>query len=184
MQNQLKEDNNYTIEYATEALNRNIGWINSADNKASILIAVVGFIFGGSSLLINTEKVFKLFENGDFSDKVISIFLMLLFCLFSVAFILTLVNIFKTLLIRVIKSKSTDIDNIHFFKDISKMTYENYIDKINKITKKDVLNELLAQIYETARIANIKHLNLHYSYKNLTFAIVAFLIYSLIVAFL
>src|SRR5690554_5168752 len=47
----------YKKEDALTTIDRNIIWINSADNKSSILLGVYSFILGGSIFLFDTSII-------------------------------------------------------------------------------------------------------------------------------
>lgn len=51
------------------------------------------------------------------------------------------------------------------------------MNKIYQMKDKDILEEVLSQIYETSHIAGSKHNNLNRSYARLAVSIIAMLIY-------
>lgn len=171
----------YTKVDAQQALDRAISWINTADNKAAIIIAVISFLFGSGLLILSPESLLALgqSETGYRVVFVVLAYLTLLSMLISL--LVSIVTVVATLIVRdkvQVKSKGPD-KKITFFHDISKSEYQNFKKDITTITEEELMEDLIHQIYVVSTIAHKKYKNLKTCYATLAISFISSILYSL-----
>ncbi len=135
-------------------------WINNSDNKASIILGLVGIlltiIFTTGNITSQTTKIMKeLFLNTNFSDILYLIFFLGSICVG----ILGLCDLIKVL-IPTLKMKTNKIKSYMFFGSIACYTsFNEYKEDLLKSTEEDVFEDLLNQVYQNSIICNKKYEN-------------------------
>ena len=140
------------IEYATQTLERNIGFINTCDTKASIILATVGVlitIFFTSDVLTKSVSIVKAVckEKGCFN------ILYLIFLVISILILLLgLKNLISVLIGRVdnISDECKDLkygSRIFFAGIVNSGKISTYRTKFLKMTDEEYLDEIINQIY-------------------------------------
>lgn len=135
-------------------------WINNSDNKASIILGLVGIlltiIFTTGNITSQTTKIMKeLFLNTNFSDILYLIFFLGSICIC----ILGLCDLIKVL-IPTLKMKTNKIKSYMFFGSISCYTsFNEYKEDLLKSTEEDIFEDLLNQVYQNSIICNKKYEN-------------------------
>ena len=150
------------IEYATHTLERNIGFINMCDTKASIVLATIGVlitIFFSSEILNKISSIVSIaYKEKNFCS---TLFLILFFISIFILMI-GFKNLISVLIGRV-NNISSEFKGVKygskiFFTDIvdsHKIT--TYKKDFLKMTNEDYLDELINQIYLNSKIASIKY---------------------------
>lgn len=163
-----KEELDFQILVATQTLERNIGFINNCDNKASIILSVVGVLFAillTNDGVKNIEGIFRqiLLWGNFFTYALIILFIV------SVLTIIVGLILLGTVLIGRTSEKAKGMpktsSNI-FFNGIneckSSLEYQN---DFKSMDRGRVLDELLSQIYINADIASQKYKRFNLGYK-------------------
>lgn len=150
----------YKIEIAAQTLERNIGFITNCDNKTSIVLAAFGVLL---AIILTNEGLNKMFNivKTCISTKTFCSILYLL-CFLGATFLMV-IGMFN--LGRVLVAKTSeeaigrkDENSCIFFSGIRKNgNYNTYYQKFNAMSKEDILNDLLEQVYINADIASIKY---------------------------
>lgn len=118
--------------------------ISSFDNKAGILISVVGILFAFSFSVL---EVFTYVKSHN-----MFVCLSVFYCAFVVS---TFVTIFLAVMVIVPRVNKLDKVNVNYYRDIVEMNYESFsVNRDNFFTKDDVL---FSQIKMNSTICNRKH---------------------------
>jgi hypothetical protein len=176
MPTQLKKDS-YSKDDAMSTLERNIGWINSADNKASILLGVLSFLFGGLILTVDTVQVQQMIDSGESNQYVLAIGIAISGFALSISILCTILFL---LLVLIAKTSHIDKDSknsVFFFNDISKWTLSEFHKITHEIDTEDILEDLTSQVYVTSFIATNKYRYLRKGYMFLTIAFISSIVY-------
>lgn len=135
-------------------------WINNSDNKASIILGLVGIlltiIFTTGNVTSQTAKIMKdIFLNINFSDILYLIFFLESICVC----ILGLCDLIKVL-IPTLKMKTNRIKSYMFFGSIAcYVSFKEYKEDLLKSTEEDIFEDLLNQVYQNSIICNKKYTN-------------------------
>lgn len=135
-------------------------WINNSDNKAAIILGLVGIlltiIFTNGNVLSRTVKIMKeIFLNINFSDILYLIFFLgsICVCIFG---LYALIKV----LIPTLKMKTYRTKSYMFFGSIaSYFSFNEYKEGLLKSTEEDILDDLLNQVYQNSIICNKKFVN-------------------------
>ncbi len=178
------EKSSYSKDDALQTLNRNITWINSADSKSSILMAVIGFLYSGSFLLVDQSKLTNIIQNGLWYEKLSAFFLSLSAIVMGVSFIITVLFLILVLLTRTKSVVDKPGKNFFYFGDISNKSYLDFKELVKGVKTSEILEDLISQVYNTSVIASIKYNYLRKSYRSLIVTLISTLIYSFLLAFI
>ncbi|MCR3906945.1 MAG: DUF5706 domain-containing protein [Tenericutes bacterium] len=175
---------NYNKEYAFWTIERNISWINSADNKAAILLAFLSFLFGGSIFITDMAKIQEMLTAGNTNETLLAVGIIISALFLALSLIIT-----PVLLILVIFSRTKSINrktlkNVLFFNDISKDSYEEFYNIVKLISEDEILEDLVSQVYITSSIAHKKYHLLNLGYIAFITSIFLVLIYTFLVSLL
>lgn len=131
-----------------EKVNENIGiikeQIDKFDNKANILITIVGIIFAISLSMLD---VFRTFESITASYILLLIFTSLYFVFFGLEMFFLIMVIYPR------KKKNKDKKSLSYYIDVSKMTDDEIIDSFDN---EDCISEI-DQLKINANICTRKH---------------------------
>lgn len=155
-----EEDLKYKIEIATQTLDRNIGFVTNCDNKTSIVLATFGVLL---AIILTNEGLSKIYnilkaciEMKTFCS------ILYLFCFVGVIFVLVL-GMFNLGSVLVAKTSEKaigrhDENSRIFFAGIRKSgSYNTYNQRFYAMSKEDLLNDLIEQVYINADIASTKY---------------------------
>lgn len=168
----------YKIEKASEILERNIGFITSCDNKTSIVLTIVGVLF---TIILTTDGIDTIYNIICSSISAITFFnLLYLFCFFVSLLILFLgiCNLINILIARTYLNPTGihSSKSISFFSGINKYKdYKTYKKKFYSMSKQELLDDLVSEIYINADIATKKYN--HYN-RGLKLTIIGFLLFT------
>lgn len=154
------EDLEYKIEIATQTLERNIGFVTNCDNKTSIVLAAFGVFL---AIILTNEGLNEIFNivKACIAIKTFCSILYLL-CFVGAIFVMIL-GMFNLGSVLVAKTSEEaigrkDENSRIFFAGIRKNgNYNTYHQKFCAMSKEDLLNDLIGQIYINADIASIKY---------------------------
>ena len=150
------------LEYALTILNRTDSWINSCDNKLSILVGVCGVVL---TIFLTTDSINKAY---DFLKEIIqnckgaNKYLFLIATIILLAFYcITCFHIVNAVVARIDGSKykqdkMSNNSNL-FFKSISEKEYIEFRNSFHGDTAQDKLNDVLTQVYINSAIATKKY---------------------------
>ena len=154
------EDLEYKIEIATQILDRNIGFVTNCDNKTSIVLATFGVLL---AIILTNEGLNEIFNivKACIATKTFCSLLYLL-CFAGAIFymVLGMLNIGSVLVAKTSEEAigRKDENSRIFFAGIRKNgDYNTYHQKFCAMSKEDLLNDLIEQIYINADIASIKY---------------------------
>lgn len=120
-------------------------WIKSADQKASIFVAIsIGLLAFGGNEYVN-------FMIERLANSPLWLILLSVICIVTLGW-----SIVKALLI-IKPSLSNNATSVTFFGHIAQWNLKTYRKKINAMNKKDYWNEITEQIVTTSKIAQKKH---------------------------
>lgn len=144
-------ETNDKLRYSLENIQRQI---EKFDNKASILIAIVGIVFAISLGMLDVFSQLSLSEMTQ--DVAVKYTLMIVFIsLYFLSFILEM--LFLLLVIYPRKKKQIGYDSLSYYMDVAKMTKEDIEEYANKLNETNILVE---QLSINAKICASKHKNL------------------------
>ena len=154
------EDLEYKIEIATQTLERNIGFVTNCDNKTSIVLAAFGVLL---AIILTNEGLNEIFNivKACIAAKTFCSILYLL-CFVGAIFVMVL-GMFNLGSVLVAKTSEEaigrkDENSRIFFAGIRKNgDYNVYRQKFCAMSKEELLNDLIEQIYINADIASIKY---------------------------
>lgn len=159
--NSINEDEiKYKIEVATQILDRNISFVTNCDNKTSIILTVIGVLL---TIIMTNEGLNEIFsivrgclESKNFCD------VLYLICFMS-AIVLMLWGMFNLGSVLIAKTteeaagKKEESSRI-FFSGIRKSgTCKDYNIRFHEMSKEDLLNDLIEQVYINSDIASLKY---------------------------
>jgi hypothetical protein len=173
-------DIDFKIEIATQTLERNIGFINSCDNKASIILTVVGVLL---TIILTNEgiiRIFVLLQNCINAKTMCSIIYLILLSAVLLILCAGLVLLINVLIAKVDNSEVSNNSPIFFSGINSYKNIKEYSEKIYKMSKDDILNELISEIYINADIATKKYKKYNIGLKLTISGFIVFIIFILI----
>lgn len=154
------EDLDYKIEIATQTLERNIGFIANCDNKTSIALAAFGVLL---AIILTNEGINKIFDIIKTCIQIKTFCSMFYLAYFAVAIFVMLWGMFNLGNVLIAKTSEESIGrkdekSCIFFAGIRKSgNYKTYNQRFCAMSKEDLLNDLIEQIYINADIASIKY---------------------------
>lgn len=175
-----KEDIEYKIEIATQTLDRNIGFIATCDNKTSIVLATIGVLLAIIFTNEGLNEIFHIVKSCIDEKTFCNIFYLVCFVGSTFVLGLGLFNLCKILVAKtsevVIEGK--DANSRIFFDGIIKNgDYKTYTQRFYAMSKEELLNELIEQIYINAEIATTKYKTYN---EGLKCTVVGFILFVLI----
>ena len=171
-------DLEYKIEIATQTLDRNIGFIANCDNKTSIVLASFGVLL---AIILTNEglnEIFRIIKTCIEARNFCNILYLL--CFAGSVFVM-LFGMFKLGSVLVAKTSEKAIgrkDELSriFFVGIRKSgDYEAYHQRFYTMSKEDLLDDLIEQIYINADIASTKYATYNLGLKRATVGFVLFI---------
>lgn len=155
-----KEDLEYKIEIATQTLDRNIGFITNCDNKTSIVLAAFGVLL---AIILTNEglnEIFSIVKTCIETKTFCNIFYLVCFAGAIFVMVLGMFNLGSVLVAKTSEEAigRKDENSRIFFAGIRKSgDYKTYNQRFYAMSKEDLLNDLIEQIYINADIASIKY---------------------------
>lgn len=137
-------------------------WINNSDNKASIMIAFLGFSL--FELCKNTNYINciinilqKCISNINFSDCLFILFM-------GISFVFIILGLYKLLkvLIPSLKNNKTLPESLIYYGYISSIEQSDYRKMVKEATEEKVINDLINQNYINSKICFKKFNNFKY----------------------
>lgn len=161
-----------TLEANYKNLERVINWIENADKKANIIIAFNGGLIG--LIFANSARISDLMENTTLFSS-FHIVLLAVFGSFLIFFALSTYNALRVLLPDI---KPRPFKNKHFyFYTIADFKFEKFKEKMDKLSKEQIISALSEQTYINAQIAKNKFDHLVRGWKLLAASIICGLLF-------
>lgn len=154
------ENIEYKIEIATQTLDRNIGFVTNCDNKTSIVLASFGVLL---AIILTNEglnEIFNIVKSCITTKTFCSILYLLCFAGAIFAMVWGMFNLGSVLVAKTSEEAigRKDENSRIFFAGIRKNgDYNAYHQRFCAMSKEDLLNDLIEQIYINANIASIKY---------------------------
>lgn len=148
------------IEIATQTLERNISFVTNCDNKTSIVLAIIGVFL---TIILTNDGLNAIY--GIIKACIeIKIFCSIMYLLaLGVAIVVMVLGIYNLCMVLIAKTSETaeglTLTNSRiFFTGINKHgNYEVYKAKFYEMSERELLDELIAQIYINSDIASKKY---------------------------
>ena len=150
----------FQIEQATQTLERNIGFITTCDNKASVVLTAIGVLLTLIFTNDGLETINQILTSCIKEKTFCSALYLIVFIIVIVAFLFGLYNLIGVLVARTnMKANGTEkIDSQIFFLGIAKnANYNIYKDNFYKLSRQNFLDQLISEIYINAIIAERKY---------------------------
>ncbi len=173
------------IEYATQTLERNIGFINTCDSKTSIVLTAFGvcvtIIFTSEGIHTILNIIYKALEFPSFCN----VAFLLCLALSCIILLIGITNLISVLLGRVnLKTKnkniSTDKTPIFFSGIVENSSFLSYKKKFINMNDEKYLDYLITEIYINSQIASIKYSKYNWGVKLTCIGFGLFLLFSII----
>lgn len=178
-----EEDLEYKIEIATQILDRNIGFVTNCDNKTSIVLATFEVLL---AIILTNEGLIKInsilkacIETKTFC----SILYLISFAGVLFVMVLGMFNLGSVLVAKTSEKAigSHDENSRTFFAGIRKSgSYNTYNQRFYAMSREDLLNDLIEQIYINADIASTKYARYNLGLKRTIIGFVLFVALLLI----
>lgn len=177
------EELEYKIEIATQTLDRNIGFVTNCDNKTSIVLATFGVLL---AIILTNEGLSKIYSilKACIEIKTFCSILYLI-CFAGVLFVMVLgmINLGSVLVAKTSEKAigRHDENSRIFFAGIRKSgSCNTYNQRFYTMSKEDLLNDLIEQIYINADIASTKYARYNLGLKRTIIGFVLFVALLLI----
>ena len=170
-------DHPYSTDFLQSTLDRIIGFVNSCDVKASIVLGIFGIVVGGllsdsilSIILCNLNIAIG-------SDGLIATFYLVLFALSSLSILIGLFSLIGAISAKIKPSKK---DSKIYFVDIAEnANEESYKKKLVPLKEKELNDDLISQIYINSEICTRKYKRYNFGLMVLVIGVVVFLLVNL-----
>ena len=170
-------DHPYSTDFLQSTLDRIIGFVNSCDVKASIVLGIFGIVLGGllsdsilSIILCNLNIAIG-------SDGLIATLYLVLFTLSSLSILIGLFSLISAISAKVKPSKR---DSRVYFVDIANnATIEAYKKKLVPLKETEVNDDLISQIYINSKICTRKYKRYNFGLIVLVIGVIVFLLVNL-----
>ena len=157
--NNTKPNIDYQIEITTQTLERNLGFISNCDNKASIILTAVGVLL---TIILTSEGLASIKDILKKSLSQITFLNFIYMFVFFSSVIILLSGILFLISVLIARSGISETkgskNSLIFFGGINSFNkITNYEKAIKKMDKKDLLDDLISQIYINSKIATKKY---------------------------
>lgn len=149
-------NNTYSKDEAFKLLEIVNDSIKHTDNKSAILMGLIALLIGLTTKVFEAVRIIS-----DWNNKVLCVFLLLLFILYCGSVFLSI--IFSSLVFvsrykseKYIKHKNLRGNSLLFFGDIAKMGYKEFKDKSSRVSDEEFINEINEQIIINSTISKKK----------------------------
>lgn len=180
--NNTKPNIDYQIEITTQTLERNLGFISNCDNKASIILTAVGVLL---TIILTSEGLASIKDILKKSLSQITFLNFLYMFMFFSSVIILLSGILFLISVLIARSGISETkgskNSLIFFGGINSFNrIANYEKAIKKMDKKDLLDDLISQIYINSKIATKKYRRYNLGLK---FTVIGFFLFIGVILF-
>lgn len=178
-----EEEVKYKIEIATQTLERNINFVANCDNKTSIILTAFGVLL---TIILTNEGLNKIFSIVKSCLDLISCYNVLYLICLGIVISIMIVGMFNLGSVLIAKttgetSGKRDASSRIFFSGIRNSgTCKDYNSKFLEMSKEELLNDLIEQIYINADIASLKYKKYNQGLKQATIGLILFITILLI----
>lgn len=180
--NNTKPNIDYQIEITTQTLERNLGFISNCDNKASIILTAVGVLL---TIILTSEGLASIKDILKKSLSQITFLNFIYMFMFFSSVIILLSGILFLISVLIARSGISETkgskNSLIFFGGINSFNrIANYEKAIKKMDKKDLLDDLISQIYINSKIATKKYRKYNLGLK---FTVIGFFLFIGVILF-
>ena len=180
--NNTKPNIDYQIEITTQTLERNLGFISNCDNKASIILTAVGVLL---TIILTSEGLASIKDILKKSLNQITFLNFIYMFVFFSSVIILLSGILFLISVLIARSGISETkgskNSLIFFGGINSFNkIANYEKAIKKMDKKDLLDDLISQIYINSKIATKKYRRYNLGLK---FTVIGFFLFIGVILF-
>lgn len=180
--NNTKPNIDYQIEITTQTLERNLGFISNCDNKASIILTAVGVLL---TIILTSEGLASIKDILKKSLSQITFLNFIYMFVFFSSVIILLSGILFLISVLIARSGISETkgskNSLIFFGGINSFNkIANYEKAIKKMDKKDLLDDLISQIYINSKIATKKYRRYNLGLK---FTVIGFFLFIGVILF-
>lgn len=180
--NNTKPNIDYQIEITTQTLERNLGFISNCDNKASIILTAVGVLL---TIILTSEGLASIKDILKKSLSQITFLNFIYMFMFFSSVIILLSGILFLISVLIARSGISETkgskNSLVFFGGINSFNrIANYEKAIKKMDKKDLLVDLISQIYINSKIATKKYRKYNLGLK---FTVIGFFLFIGVILF-
>ena len=180
--NNTKPNIDYQIEITTQTLERNLGFISNCDNKASIVLTAVGVLL---TIILTSEGLASIKDILKKSLSQITFLNFIYMFVFFSSVIILLSGILFLISVLIARSGISETkgskNSLIFFGGINSFNkIANYEKAIKKMDKKDLLDDLISQIYINSKIATKKYRRYNLGLK---FTVIGFFLFIGVILF-
>lgn len=180
--NNTKPNIDYQIEITTQTLERNLGFISNCDNKASIILTAVGVLL---TIILTSEGLASIKDILKKSLSQITFLNFIYMFMFFSSVIILLSGILFLISVLIARSGISETkgskNSLIFFGGINSFNrIANYEKAIKKMDKKDLLDDLISQIYINSKIATKKYRRYNLGLK---FTVIGFFLFIGVILF-
>ena len=178
--NNTKPNIDYQIEITTQTLERNLGFISNCDNKASIILTAVGVLL---TIILTSEGLASIKDILKKSLSQITFLNFIYMFVFFSSVIILLSGILFLISVLIARSGISETkgskNSLIFFGGINSFNkITNYEKAIKKMDKKDLLDDLISQIYINSKIATKKYRRYNLGLK---FTVIGFFLFIIVI---
>ncbi len=171
------KDHPYSIDYLQTTLDRIIGFVNSCDVKASIVLGIFGIVVGG---LLSDSVLVILLSNLNLAIGSDGFFAPIYLVFFILSSLSILTGLFFLISAISAKTKLSKKDSKIYFVDIAENASEKeYKEKLVPLSETDVTDDLISQIYINSKICTRKYKRYNLGLITLAIGVVVFLLVNL-----
>lgn len=178
------EELEYKIKVASQTLEHNIRFVSNCDAKASIILTAVGIVTSIIFAKYAFSEILSLINRCIELNNFLSKFCLLLFTSAICIMFLGVFNLISVL-VATISEEPVDPkgkDSLTFFAGILKSgDYQTYREKFYEMSREDLLDDFIKQIYINADIAAHKYKKYNKGFKRTVTGVALFLL-SLVMA--
>lgn len=179
-------DNNNSLKHRIEAsyknLERVIGFVSVADNKAkfilSIELIILGFLMSQAKIIFRISVL--LWKSGEYLTICGSIGFLLVFAFYIFFASISIVNLINVILPK--RKVKTRKKSLFYFQTIAEMEPDEFKNKIKNISEEEIIEELSDQTFNNAVIVAKKFDEIQASIKWLLGSLVLWLLLLIITA--
>ena len=178
--NNTKPNIDYQIEITTQTLERNLGFISNCDNKASIILTAVGVLL---TIILTSEGLASIKDILKKSLSQITFLNFIYMFVFFSSVIILLSGILFLISVLIARSGISETkgskNSLIFFGGINSFNkIANYEKAIKKMDKKDLLDDLISQIYINSKISTKKYRRYNLGLK---FTVIRFFLFIIVI---
>ncbi len=172
------KDHPYSIDFLQSTLDRIIGFVNSCDVKASIVLGILGIVLAGLLSDKTLENLYFALSSAVKLKGFLSIFYLFSFTISALSVIIGLGFLIYAISAKI--EQSGNNSNIYFVDIMLNKNAAAYLQKLKSNTESSVVDDLISQIYINSSICTKKYKRYNLGLKLTTIGVTVFLFSNLI----